>query len=168
MFLSVLFFASCEKIDENEFPEVVSSFAEISSFNVNDKYSLVIDTVNNKISGVLPPIVDIKAITPTIIISRGATIVPASSTVQDFTNPVSYQIIARNGVFKSNYEVDIEISGIVSFSIGDSIVPINYETLINSYIFPEQLIFPRFLQVSPEQNIILKICRSAVTLLNAP
>jgi hypothetical protein len=121
-----LFLGSCDKINENEFPEVVSSNAEILLFLADSVYPLSIDAEAKSISDVLPPLVEIERVTPFIEISRGATIIPESGVIQDFSAPVIYTVTARDGITTSEYNVSLEVSGIIEFSIGDSVIPVNY------------------------------------------
>ncbi len=48
---------------------------------------------------------DISALTPNIVISRGATISPGNGVKQDFTNPVEYTVTAQDGVTNTVYTV---------------------------------------------------------------
>ncbi len=49
--------------------------------------------------------VDVKAYAFAFTLSRGATSVPASGTVQDFTEPVIYTVTSENGAFSKKYTV---------------------------------------------------------------
>lgn len=49
--------------------------------------------------------VDLKAYAFNFTMSRGATSIPASGTVQDFTNPVIYTVTSENGAFSKQYTV---------------------------------------------------------------
>lgn len=127
LLLLLFVWASCDTIDENEFPEILSANAEVLSFKTGNNFSLEVDTVNNKIFGILPPYTNIQNLTPEIEISRGATIEPASGTVLDFSNRVNYTVVARNGVSTSNYEANIYSFGIASFTIEGNAIPIDYQ-----------------------------------------
>jgi hypothetical protein len=51
---------------------------------------------------------DVKNLTPSIVISTGATVLPASGTSQDFTNPVVYIVTAQDGSVRS-YMVTVNV-----------------------------------------------------------
>ena len=57
----------------------------------------IIDEVARRISFVLPAETDVTQLVPTIEVSEGATVEPASGVAQDFTNPVTYTVTAQNG-----------------------------------------------------------------------
>jgi hypothetical protein len=136
LFIVVFLFGSCDGIDENEFPEIISSNAEILEFLVDSTYALAVDSSENSISDVLPPIVDIEKVIPYIDVSRGATIIPESGVMQDFSKPVVYTVTARDGLTNSEYYVALEVSGIIQFSVGDSVIPVDY---VNNAISKEFL-----------------------------
>lgn len=56
-----------------------------------------IDEITHKINFVLPAETDVTQLVPTIEVSEGATVDPASGVAQDFTNPVTYTVTAQNG-----------------------------------------------------------------------
>lgn len=58
---------------------------------------------------------NLSSLTPTITISDGATVSPASGVAQDFTSPVTYTVTAEDGS-SVTYQVTVSSSGIVSFS----------------------------------------------------
>ena len=51
-----------------------------------------IDNGSYSIVAVVPDGTDLTKITPTIVVSHGATVFPLSGAVQDFTNPVTYTV----------------------------------------------------------------------------
>jgi len=76
----------------------------ISSFifeGLNPKVSATIDETNATITAKIPIGTDLTALTPTIVISKNATISPASGTALDFTKPVNYTVTAENGTTKA-------------------------------------------------------------------
>lgn len=140
--LAVVFFASCDKIDENEFPEVISNSSKIekfTAFNVIEGDTILvdalIDTEQNNITAILPPLYDIKDITPLIKISRGAVVVPESEAVQDFSNPVEYTVTSRSGDSTTVYSTNITIAGIMSFNIEGVDIPIDHNKRTIKYFF---------------------------------
>ena len=70
----------------------------------------VIDEVARKIDFVLPAETDVTQLVPTIEVSEGATVEPASGVAQDFTNPVTYTVTAQNGT-TAVYTVTVVVEG---------------------------------------------------------
>lgn len=85
-------FAACSKKDD----PTLSSAKEITVFNI-DTAKGVINMSDHTIGLTLDATADIKKLSPAITISDKATISPASGTVQDFTNPVTYTVKAEDG-----------------------------------------------------------------------
>ena len=69
-----------------------------------------IDEVARKIDFVLPAETDVTELKPTIEVSEGATVEPASGVAQDFTNPVTYTVTALNGT-TATYTVSVALEG---------------------------------------------------------
>lgn len=69
-----------------------------------------IDEIARRISFVLPAETDVTQLVPTIVVSEGATVEPASGVAQDFTNPVTYTVTALNGTTAS-YTVTVILEG---------------------------------------------------------
>ena len=90
--LVILLFVSCGS-DSDSTPNDES---EISSFTVLDVDG-VISREAGEISVILPENTDITAVSPTISISDGATVNPASGSEQDFTNSITYTVTAEDG-----------------------------------------------------------------------
>ena len=70
----------------------------------------VIDEILHRIDFVLPAETDITQLVPTIVVSEGATVNPASGVAQDFTNPVTYTVTAQNGT-TAEYTVTVILEG---------------------------------------------------------
>ena len=70
----------------------------------------VIDQIARTISFVLPAETDVTQLVPTIEVSEGATVEPASGVAQDFSNPVSYTVTALNGT-TAVYSVTVVLEG---------------------------------------------------------
>ena len=70
----------------------------------------IIDEVARRISFVLPSETDVTQLVPTIEVSEGATVEPASGVAQDFTNPVTYTVTAQNGTTAA-YTVMVIVEG---------------------------------------------------------
>lgn len=87
--LAVVFFvAACGKDDDSNPTPGSASIISFSAEGVNG----AIDEAAKTISLELPPAADITTVTPTIALSAGATVSPASGVVQDFTSPVTYTV----------------------------------------------------------------------------
>lgn len=76
-------------------------------FDALDK-ECVIDEVAHKVSCVLPAETDVTQLVPTIEVSEGATVEPASGVAQDFSNPVTYTVTAQNGT-TATYTVTVVV-----------------------------------------------------------
>ena len=70
----------------------------------------VIDQIARAISFLLPAETDVTQLVPTIEVSEGATVEPASGVAQDFTNPVTYTVTAQNGT-TAVYTVTVDLEG---------------------------------------------------------
>ena len=70
----------------------------------------VIDEILHRIDFVLPAETDVTQLVPTIEVSEGATVEPASGVAQDFTNPVMYTVTAQNGT-TAVYTVTVVLEG---------------------------------------------------------
>ena len=66
--------------------------AKILSFVINGQYLGVINQTAHTISVQVPAGTNLKALTPTVTTTEGATLTPASGVAQDFTNPVDYTV----------------------------------------------------------------------------
>ena len=78
-----------------------SSEKDILSFNIPSQVSSVIDAQGATVSVVMPAGTNLTSLTPTITVSAGATINPASGVAQDFTNPVTYTVTAQDASTKA-------------------------------------------------------------------
>ena len=89
--------------------------ANILSFKIGILHNidLDIDQEAKIISYSYPYGTDIKAISPLITVSTGATVKPESKQAQDFTNPVVYTVTAENGNTKE-YTVTIMVKAFVT------------------------------------------------------
>ena len=70
----------------------------------------IIDEVARKVDFVLPAGTDVTQLVPTIEVSEGATVEPASGVAQDFTHPVTYTVTALNGT-TAVYTVTVVLEG---------------------------------------------------------
>ncbi len=108
---------SCSKKDE--IVPVKSAEKSITLFTLNSFSPAVkanIDSVRYTITASVPIGTDITKLSPTITISKLASISPSSGTIQDFTSPVVYTVTAENGTVQT-YTVKINIAKSSSKSI---------------------------------------------------
>lgn len=69
--------------------------AKILTFKLNDTYVGKIDQLSHTISVIIPLGVDITQLKATFTVTDGATVTPASGSICDFTNPVTYTAAYR-------------------------------------------------------------------------
>ena len=69
-----------------------------------------IDEIAKTVTLVMPEGTDVTELVPTIVVSEGATINPASGEAQDFTDPVTYTVTAQNGT-TAEYTVSVVVEG---------------------------------------------------------
>ena len=92
----------------------------ILSFVIDDVEG-VIDEINKTVTVLLPQSTDVTELVPTIEVSEGATINPASGEAQDFTNPVTYTVTAQNGT-TAEYMVSVVVEGGIVEPTGKSVL----------------------------------------------
>lgn len=66
-----------------------------------------INTTNHTVSIEVAYTADVSDLTPTITLSYGATVIPASVVARDFTNPVPYTVTALDGVTTQEWTVTV-------------------------------------------------------------
>lgn len=120
--LIAVLFSSCEKDTE------YSDQKEITSFTFADAISATINKTDGTITAELPFGTNIKALTPSIIISAGAKVSPASDVATDFTKPVTYTLTAEDGTTKT-YVVSVTVVKIISSFIFEELSPIVSATI---------------------------------------
>jgi len=64
-------------------------------------------------------------LTPTITLSSGATVIPASGVSRDFTSPVPYTVTAEDGVTYQEWTVTVTQEEAPGVPTGGSIVKFN-------------------------------------------
>ena len=78
---------------------VNSAENEILTLTLTEQYSPAdIDNSDFTVDIIVVAGTNVTALVPTITVSAGATILPASGVVQDFTNPVNYTVTSQTGV----------------------------------------------------------------------
>ena len=84
---------------------VLNDEAKITQFVINDIYTASIDQTAKTITAYVPASLGVTSLKPTITCSRYATVTPGSGVVQDFTNPVTYEVV--NNTAKATYVVTV-------------------------------------------------------------
>lgn len=69
---------------------------------------------NNKVTLILKKGTDLTTLSPEFSLTPGATISPASGTMQDFTSPKYYEVLSEDGRWKKTYKVEATTSGITT------------------------------------------------------
>lgn len=90
-------------VDDVKINQQLSNAASILTFDVPAQTSSTVGT--NSVSILMPCATAVTALTPTITVSAGATISPASGVAQDFTTPVTYTVTAENGTTITTWTV---------------------------------------------------------------
>lgn len=85
----------------------LSNACDITSFKIGDVAGTITDTA---IAVEVAHGTDVTALTPTIVVSTGATVSPASGVAKDFTNAVSYVVTAANGTSTKTYTVTVTVA----------------------------------------------------------
>ena len=83
--------------------------AAILTFMINGEYRGVINEKLHTISVQVPEGTDLAHLTPTITVTEGATVTPASGTPCDFTNPVDFTV--TYGSASTVYTVSVKVMG---------------------------------------------------------
>lgn len=81
----------------------------ILSFVIDDVEGWV-DEMTRQVWLTMPEGTDVTSLVPTIVVSEGATVSPASGEAQDFTNPVIYTVTALNGT-TATYTAKVFVEG---------------------------------------------------------
>lgn len=98
----------------------------ILSFRTEDPESDgVINEVAKTVTLTFPEGTDVTQLVPTIVVSEGATVEPASGVAQDFTNPVEYTVTAINGT--------TAVYVVTAIVLEDPVGPTGKTVLLNDY-----------------------------------
>ena len=98
----------------NEAVKEASHEAEILSFTIPNQISSTINSLDATVDVVMPYGTDLTNLVPTITVSAGATISPASDVAQNFTNPVVYTVTAEDGVTTKAWTVNVSVQTYVN------------------------------------------------------
>lgn len=96
----------------------ISSQKDITSFSIPNQTSVDINAAAGTVAVVMPFGTDVTSLTPTIAVSAGANINPASGVAQDFTNPVEYTVTAQDASTKV-WTVTVSVPDVALTSIHD-------------------------------------------------
>ena len=84
----------------------LSSEDEIVTFAVPSQSNSVVDNINHTVTLTVPYSTIVTGLTPTIVVSGGATINPLSGTAENFTIPKTYTVTAQDGSTQT-YQVTV-------------------------------------------------------------
>jgi len=137
----------------------LSDEAEILDFTFGpaiDYEDAIIDSATATVDITVINGTEVTALTPTITVSDGATIDPASEVEQDFTNPVIYTVTAQDGVTTKDWTVtvteltelsdkanilEVQLAGVDSIKINETDTTV---TIYAPYGFDVTLVKPEF------------------------
>ncbi|WP_299312279.1 BspA family leucine-rich repeat surface protein [uncultured Aquimarina sp.] len=130
----ICLFLLCISCSNDDDGQVLSDLNEITSFSINEQQGTI---DSNTITLEFDTGTDITALTP-FIEHTGLTIVPAIGSVQDFTNPVVYTVVAENGDTQE-FTITINVSlgtasgieFITTWSASEITIPTNPEFTYN-------------------------------------
>lgn len=86
-----------------------SSECAITAFAIGEAAGVVDDT-EHTIAVEVPNGTAVTALTPTITVSTGATVSPASGTETNFTDPVDFTVTAEDGTTTCTYAVTVTVA----------------------------------------------------------
>lgn len=90
--------------------DLLSNETDITSFSLPMQTGqATINSTTHKISVTVPFGTDVSSLTPTIVVSAGATIDPLSGVINNFQNPVNYTVTAQNGTTQQVWEITVII-----------------------------------------------------------
>ena len=90
-----------------EAPYVPSAECDITAFDIGEAKGVISGT---NIVVEVPKGTDVTKLTPTITISSGAVVSPKSGIEQDFTNAVTYTVVAENETTTKIYTVTVTVA----------------------------------------------------------
>lgn len=69
---------------------------------------------NDRITLIVKVGTDITTLAPQFTLTSGASVIPASGSTLDFTNPQFYEVTSEDGISKKRYEVKVTFSGVTN------------------------------------------------------
>ncbi|GAB3777038.1 hypothetical protein GCM10028818_23550 [Spirosoma horti] len=100
---------ACKKTEDTPVVTPKSADKSIATFAFSELIPVVnatVDATTKTISATVTSGTDVTKLVPTITVSTKATVSPASGIAQDFTNPVTYSVMAEDGT-KQTYTVTV-------------------------------------------------------------
>lgn len=127
----LLFFSVAVILTSCENGEPLNMEADILSFSFKENIiDGVIVPTNEVIDIYIDEPRDLSSLTPVITVTAGATVEPASGTVQDFSGPVYYTVTSEDGNWQRRYKVTVYCPSEWSFDFE------NWHTVNNAYEHP--------------------------------
>jgi hypothetical protein len=108
--------------------EIDSTATNIITFTLADQTgAATINATNHTVTIEVSYTANVASLTPTLTLSEGATVIPASGTARDFTNPVPYTVTAEDGVTYQEWTVTVtqEAEPVTPVPTGGAIVKFN-------------------------------------------
>lgn len=120
--VTLISFAACDVVEE---PYLVGADeVKIIEFKVDSVVGLI-DQNQHTVTLYFPTGTDVTQLVPTIEVSAGAQVSPASGEAQDFTNPVIYTVIATTGS-TTEYKVTAIVQTLVLVPTGKTVLLHDY------------------------------------------
>jgi hypothetical protein len=139
--------------------DIRSDACDIVAFTVNGEAWNVDSTTS--ITHTYPPLTDVTNLTPTITLSEGATISPASGVARDFSDAVTYWVTAADGSIRRQYIVKATLSlspaSITQFTVNGenwAISGTNITKVFPHRTIPNHSLTPTTIEVSPGATVI--------------
>lgn len=115
-----------------------SSATDITSFHIPElSESAIIDHSLHTVRGGVPYGTDLRALVPSIALSRGATIHPASGVATDFSSPVTYGVSAEDGTTYQDWLVSIGLDPAVGIGTSNAEFIRVYPNPASEYVYFE-------------------------------
>lgn len=115
-----------------------SSETDIVSFTIPELDApATIDNLLHTVMGSVPYGTDLTILVPTLGVSTGATISPASDVATDFSSSVTYTVTAQDGISTQDWVVSIQVlpntaAEITSFDIPELATPVTIDNLLST------------------------------------
>jgi len=117
-----------------------STETDITLFSIPElAAAAIIDNSLHTIVGTVPYGTDLSALAPTIDVSTGATISPASDVARDFSSSLTYTVTAQDGTTQMDWVVSIQVlpntaTDITSFDIPELVSAASIDNLLHTVV----------------------------------
>jgi hypothetical protein len=119
---------------------VLTGLAEIISFKIAGQIGdSVINSELRTISIIMPYGTTVSALTPTVVVSTGATVSPASAVETDFTSSVKYTVTAENTTDTKIWTISVSVAEAEALSNAANIVTFTVPSQIGSSVINSTL-----------------------------